>query len=636
MDMMQVGLFGKILLIFPVFVFIPGFIAQRTLMADESDLDFFEKLFIRILLSILITTVSGLILGFAGFYSLQNLIVQNIVISFLCMVVSRFRFKAVKSARKIISWEYIVLSIILFCAFFFCFRPSETIFGGSMSGTLVASGGALKDSGRFFVFQNSLPDVFIKGSNDLIVPASNALKGLKGLGVLPAASLWFSIFLGLFGPASVLFVSPVFAIAGVFFFFILGKWLFVNKKVGLVAAGLLSVNLAQFWFARVPSAAPLTQCMILGGCAAFARGSYYSRPKWIWVAVLSFAGAVFVQTNAIPIAVSFAVAVAVFQNKSKKVNWIQLGLIIVSVLVVMYFVLPDSIYPYQFAFYAIILPAVLALWVSFKRIRNTHFLLGLLFLTIIMGFWIRPESSQVAALVPLHWVVTGIGVFLAFVGLVWWLADSDEKGFHWIIGTSVVSSILFAVIFGFRNFPARLEGFVPFAVPAIILFISFALCKWAEKKSDYLSWILVLMLAILIGGFPLWKNRNILFYKDYQGIMSFCDDLSNEFASWETVVFDRKELAVPLRFLFGEKALYISQKGWLSADESIKVLQRWGREGWAIYFVSTSSSSFNKEACLESVAINSFNTNILCENSGEIPEVSKKMKITARIYKVQS
>ena len=634
--MMQVGLFGKLFLIFPVFVFVPGFIAQRTLMADDGELDFFELMFLRVFLSLIVTTFSGLFLGLSGFYSLQNLIVQNLLIAFFCMVLSRFRFKSVKVQRKLLCWENGVLAGILLLAYAFCFRPFESVFGGSMPGTLIAAGGALKSTGSFFSFSQSFPELMLKGTEGLIISAGDALRtDITGMRILPGAVVWFAVFQELFGPAGVLFVSPAFAVAGVFFLFIFGKWLFRNSIIGLIAAALLAVNIAHFWFARMPSAAPVTQCMLLGGCAAFTRGSYGKKAKWLWVAVIAFAAAVFVQASAIPVAVTFAAGLVIYGVGEKKSRWIQTLFIVFATAVVLYLLLPHESSLYAFSFYAVCFPALLVFWAGFSRIRNAYFFPGFLLLAIGLGFWIRPETSAVPALLPLHWVLTAAGVFLAFAGLAWKLTDEETERFGWIWGAVAVNCTVFAIVFGRRFFPAGLEGFVPLSLPLMIVFAVYLLYRWAESKRDVLSWICVVLVLLIIAGFPLWKNREIILYRDYRGTMGFCSDLSKEFASWETVVCDRKELAVPLGFLFGRNVLFVDWKGRLSPGGTAGVLKRWGREGWAAYFVSTGSVSFpDQETYLKSTAINSYTTSVLNRSVNRIPGVFKKKKVSARISKI--
>ena len=73
---------------------------------------------------------------------------------------------------------------------------------------------------------------------------------------------WQAIGHGMFGMRGVFLVSPLFGALSIVFIFRVGRRLF-GAPAGVVAALLLSVNLAQFWYARVPASEVVTQTVFL-------------------------------------------------------------------------------------------------------------------------------------------------------------------------------------------------------------------------------------------------------------------------------------------------------------------------------------------------------------------------------------
>ena len=637
---MEVGLFGKLLLIFPVFVFIPGFILQRSLFREETSMDILEKTFVRIFISILVSTFSGLVLGVAGFFNLQNLIVSNIVISFIGMLLSRFRFSSGKIRSLNFSLDTIVLVLLILVAYFFCFRPSEMILGNTNSGNIMAFGGSLVKSGSFFDFSNEdfgFSEISLLQEN--ILPNNGINRNVTVSQPFPSVTVWFAVFQGLFGPEGCLYLGPFFAALGVFFLFFLGKWMFLDYKIGLLSAGFLSVNVLQFWFGRYASSVMLAQCLLSGGAACILRYYNYEsviKKRYFWAGIISLVLAGTLRGDVMPILAVFAGCILCDQDFKQK--WLPfLLLTVISLVSCLRFEIsadPENLVNLSMWF---LIPAVVA-FVSLRYSRETgYFFSAILLFTVALGFIIRPSGSRVAAITPILWVIPFPVVVLGAGGVLHNLTYCDEKQkFNRVVWFGVLFSALFSINYGVHRYPSGLEPWAMFAVPVFLISFSSTLYKWVTDKKKIHRWIIAIGIGVFSVVYPLYENRQLILFRESPGLFKFCENMSKEFANWEIVVCNDNKLAVPLKYLFGRKVMVTTPKGNVSLNDSLKYLQALASKGWSVYYVTTAENkSFESNNQLMAVAINSFWTKTIRESLNSFAGSTELIRKQINIFKIR-
>lgn len=158
-----------------------------------------------------------------------------------------------------------------------------------------------------------------------------------GLSVVPGAVMGFSMIAGLlakfFGLGAIVFLTPLAAIAGVWFFYLLVKHIFVDKKIAFWASFLLLINPAWWYYA--------TRSMFNNVfCVAVAIAGFYfllkaleKRKKCLYIlSGIAFGLALITRLSEI-VWLGMAVILILFLNQ-RKIDWAGLGLgLLASILV---------------------------------------------------------------------------------------------------------------------------------------------------------------------------------------------------------------------------------------------------------------------------------------------------------------
>lgn len=234
-----------------------------------------------ILVTVSVVLWPALVLAEVGRFSLLWL---DLVLLVICIGVGgwlRVRKRLLLSLpRPHLTVEGGILATILIMAALLFARPAEQILGGTDPATYVATGISIARTGRIPITDETLAAVPVALARDVLYtdvgrpfrdghsfPGYYVTDAEEGeilpqfLHLFPAA---IAIFYRLGGMHGALYVTPLFGLLSILMLYLLGREL-AGPVVGLLAAGLLTLNISQLWFARIPFADVVLQFWLLAG-----------------------------------------------------------------------------------------------------------------------------------------------------------------------------------------------------------------------------------------------------------------------------------------------------------------------------------------------------------------------------------
>ena len=270
-----------------IIAWLPGAIIFRLPFAERdkrAGLDAEERLFWAVIISAIVSLAVVLSLAVAQRYSFERLLIADVGLALAAAAAGRFRLRLGPQARRPGLSALLPLLLIVLGLWRF-FPPSEYIIGGKDPGTYMNEGIQMAQRGatnvrdpivasvppfardlffpsyqrpdyyslRFMGFLIKNPDTGeVVGQFPHVFPASIAIGyGLDGLtGARRAVGVW--------------------AILGVLAVYFAGRRL-VGAPAAWTAAALLTLNVAQVWFARYPNAEMVMQALLFAALLAQAR-----------------------------------------------------------------------------------------------------------------------------------------------------------------------------------------------------------------------------------------------------------------------------------------------------------------------------------------------------------------------------
>ena len=288
-----------ILLSLGTLLLLPGYIIWLTVIKSDNH-DFFETLFTVISMSIIVSSIIGLFLSFAGWFSLYATLSLILIFSLLFYLLFKILARNTNDNRNLqktgeekspFNLEiFTVLVIILFSTLLF-FHPFEYIWGGADAGVYLNTGANIAKTGSIWIHD---PVFQLLGSSDIHYFFGDPLSGdaIKYEGirfpgyyidsfsngiVIPQFfylySVWVALFYSLGGISSALYVVPFFAVFSIMAIFYFTKRMF-NLSIAAITAFFLIINLQQLWSARMSLTEVIVQFFLFCGLYMFYR--YYS------------------------------------------------------------------------------------------------------------------------------------------------------------------------------------------------------------------------------------------------------------------------------------------------------------------------------------------------------------------------
>ena len=280
----------RVALALPLLIWLPGFLLfrfPRWNRALRATLPVEERLFWVVMLSAAISSGAALVLAGAGAYSLDRVLLVNLALCVLLAIGARGHLRLGPDATRVSRTAAAPAVLLLLAAgIFFFVPPAEYINGGRDPALYIAEGIQLSREGSFFSddpLVRDLPpesrDLFFRPEPPNAVFESSRFLGYfitdldRGVVVGQFPHLypaWVAIAYELNGLTGARYVHGLWAIAGVLAVYFLGAALF-GRRAGFAAAGLLTLNVAQVWFARYFISEPFLQALIFTALLAFVR-----------------------------------------------------------------------------------------------------------------------------------------------------------------------------------------------------------------------------------------------------------------------------------------------------------------------------------------------------------------------------
>jgi hypothetical protein len=225
----------------------------------------------------------ALLLAELGHFSLFNL---DVFLLALCLAIGLWLYRRRRPLQPLprlgFSWPDGVLVAILIGAALLFMQPAESIVGGEDPGVYMNTGIHIARMGAIKIKDEVLaaiptelsrdrlytsPDYYIPLVEGSVLPGFYVLDAEEGaiapqfFHLFPAA---IAIMVELGGVRLALYTTPLLALASLLMLYLLGREL-VSKSVGLLAAGLLGLNISQIWFARLSFSDVVLQFWLLAG-----------------------------------------------------------------------------------------------------------------------------------------------------------------------------------------------------------------------------------------------------------------------------------------------------------------------------------------------------------------------------------
>ena len=265
---------------------LPGAIILRSPWLDRgarARLDAEERLFWAVVLSIAISLSAALALAWIGRYTLGRLLAIDLAIAAGVAAASRFDLKF--GAAKQIGFTALLPLALVVLGLWRFFPPFEHIVGGKDPGVYMNEGIQIAQRGTF-LYEDPVVASVPPFARDLFFPSHEQpdYYGIRFMGfriVDPDSGLVVGQFphlypsaiaigYGIDGLTGARRTIGVFAILGLLGVYFAGSRLF-GRPVGVSAAVLLALTLAQVWYARYPNTEIVMQALLFAALLATAR-----------------------------------------------------------------------------------------------------------------------------------------------------------------------------------------------------------------------------------------------------------------------------------------------------------------------------------------------------------------------------
>ena len=241
-----------------------------------------ERAFWAIILSVGMSCLLVVALAAAGVYTFRRLVGIEVGLGLLLAVMARGDLRLGSSAARVRASA--LLPVLLVAAgLWLYFPPAEYVVGGRDPGVYTAEGVQIAQRGSL-ITQEALVAAVPAHLRDLVFPTGpgGTHQRFMGFFVLDASAgtvagqfphlypASLALGYGIDGLTGVRRATGLWAILGVLAVYFAGT-VFFGRLAGVAAAGLLTLHVAQVWFARTPNAEVAFQALVFAGLCAYAR-----------------------------------------------------------------------------------------------------------------------------------------------------------------------------------------------------------------------------------------------------------------------------------------------------------------------------------------------------------------------------
>jgi hypothetical protein len=418
---------GFVVLASAVVGWLPGAVLFRLPLGDRhrrAQLPAEERAYWAVLLSITISIVAVLAMAALHRYSFTRLLIADVVVAAVPAVLARFDLRLGGGARRWGPAALVPILLALIAAWRFA-PPFEYIIGGKDPGVYINEGIQIAQRGALVARDPvvaAVPDfargLFMPSDRPLDLYLAPRFMGFyildpdRGLvvgqfpHVFPASIAIGHALAGLTGARAAVGFWGVLGVLSVYF---LGARL-LGRPAAAAAAFLLSLNVAQVWFARYPNADIVMQALLFAAILANARAHVDDDPFFAPVAGTLLGVLLFLRLDAAVAAAAVIAGLALGYAVGQRVRWtFWPPLVAAAALAVWYYTGPMRAY--------VEVPLAFMHRVPAWQAAALGTLGGAVLLTIAIGRRSAAMSTRVAAILPS--VLAAVVIGLAAYAFLW-------------------------------------------------------------------------------------------------------------------------------------------------------------------------------------------------------------------------
>ncbi len=684
----------------------------------DDALDWLEAIFLALTLSIITTGTAGLFLAELGFFSLANLTLLLLGILLILGVAGKalnisWSWRPVAASRG----DWLAVVLLLFVSGWLFIQPHEFVTGGADAGVYVSLGANIANTGALLIREPLLADLdpdlwpgllrrleaweqvdfihlpgFYRSDTelDLLIPQFFSLH-----------PTWLAIAYSLGGIWGALAMTPLWAMLSVWAVYLFARSL-LARTLGATGfawlpALLLILAPLQIYFARYPTAEPLSQYLVWAGLWMFTQFVMRRDPDSLWglAAGLTLGQVFLVRIDMLPllllpaiwslyllanrewrrsewwfwgsfsISVAYASVHALLFSRPYTLNTYGAVLAILQrqfAVVFLLFVLFGLVFGYAFLYRRDHLLRLLGGAAASRKVR--HFLSLLLVLLALYAYFIRPALGDIELwgywyaqtlvpisdhenLVRLGWYLSPLAIWVSVLGGVL-ILEREAWRFMWPL-LSVGGFFTIFYLYNIFNNPIQIYAmrrYVPVTVPLIMIAIGYALVwLWRQPRLQPAGRFAGAALAIALMGLLLYNNRLIWQQVDYAGGVDQLAQLAtllDEEANDQSIALFVDDAPVGVGAVFGTPLQYLYQMTAFDLQEDqlpmlamTAQIADWQRAGRSVYVIRKQGSPpFFDEALLEPVDIFTWDTPVLELTYDHAPAMVQRSQYVLEIYRM--
>lgn len=599
------------LAVLPLVGFVPGYLAFVASRSDkEPPLNLSEAIYLSIFTSLVLTSWTGLILAELGLFTLPVLLLTLLALCGGLAWYAQRRACPWTLPRPRPSVQAVLLVGILLVAGWLYARPAEAFLVLDDAGVYVLSGVHLAETGGLFAHDPALANLPPDVASEVLFAGPfwsewtrfwgpffiwTWRRDLVLFGFLHLPRLWAGLLALLAGPTATVWATPLFGLLGTAGVYFLGRRIF-NAKVGLVAAGLLTLNFVQIWYSRYPLSDMPMQTLLMGSLYLLAL---YLESSSLFLGLLgglSVATLFLIRLDA-PLVAGVVAVVLVYwrfsgnrRNRSEPSQRKEFVVFLGSLgLALAYATLHNVLFAWRYVFWiflytltpflgrimafgGLVLIAVTvwtltrprAISLLLSRLtahRRKLVLLGLIALICYLAFIARAWQWMIYWLAQ-YW--TWPGLLVALGGLILILVRKPRYNMGPFLVLTVTYGVLFILIpYVTPVQPWAMRRMVPLMMPALALFTAYAILS-VPKLRLHLERVVQ---AVVIGGLLftfLRADWPFLRHIEYQGSLDQLAQLASRFEPEALILFDNgdpsQHITQPLAYLFHRQVFVLQRE----------------------------------------------------------------------------
>ena len=664
--------------------------------------DWLEKWYLGIALWVMVTAWISLTLGELAVFSLPLLLVIELgAVAVLVRISRPVQLKQLLPTRLPEPSDALFLLVLLLAAALYL-RPSEFILGMWDPGVYVITGANIARTGSItmydreflalpanlrqaFFYDPSRPQMFGRRLEGFyIFDADRGMVSPHGFHLFPSL---LAVGYSLAGIRAELMVTPLLALLSILGLYLLTRRLF-GAPTALVAALLLTTNLAQVWFARYHAAEVMVQFLLFAGFLALTLMLDTGAPRFGLEAGLLL-GAVHLakaENFFLPVVL---VGFLIYELRGRQFGrqhwWLVGAYAALSLQAVIHARLFAPIYSADMLGAGIgaigrlgVFPAVAAVGIVLlvlpyvvrasraKRVDRGRLrsavrvalVLGVCALAVY-AYYVRPMgtltsvpveslSSHVAydvanrqSFIRLGWYVTPLGLLIGVLGLAMMAGGAANRRNAVLVVVAVIDTIWYlydAKITPVHFWTAR--RWLPLVVPGFVLFGSYFLV-WLGARLRW-RWPAAVVPAgfgfvVLISSIS--ANAPFVRHTEYRGAVEQVGALAAQFPENSAVLFDEDDvglrLAGPLQLIWGRPSFVV----WKDSQARSAVGQAvayWRQQGRQVYWVRSEKSGDTQPSGLQLVRMSSVLIDLpeALVTQNRRPSAIGEFRVPIRVYQV--